>query len=469
MFDLFTAMVKEEWRIHSTMFGSLAFALFPILIFWIAFMGSFLLPLMRQALPSGELSLVLHANYLMLGFMVGAFGLLGNEAMNRRFGQASLLAYAARSLPLSERFIFANFVIKDTLYYFVLWVLPLALGFLLASPFIGIPLTLPLLLALTLSLSFLSGLCAVFFLSSLYARSRPALAAVLLILAAAFGALGVITRQNPAVFFPPLNLFLSFSWTGLVLTLGAILVLFIVSIWLFNPDTTTGAEKRHENLLTPVMAKLSVFPEPPLAAKDLIDMYRSGGMVGQTLFSFVIPLIVIWFFLSLLSGYLPANGVLLEFALVAGIIASTMYTWITMFDSFGTYACLPVSVSAVIKSKIATFTVLQIIPATFVAAVAVLSGQALYALPAVVLCLSVSFYSLGITIWLTGLSPSVLVYNVKVMVTYLILTGTAMIILSAVVFGAPFASFAAVILLIPAAFFARLGMKRWDAREQPGF
>jgi hypothetical protein len=469
MFELFIAMVKEEWRIHSTMFGSLAFALFPILIFWIAFMGSFLLPLMRQALPSGELSLVLHANYLMLGFMVGAFGLLGNEAMNRRFGQASLLAYAARSLPLSERFIFANFVIKDTLYYFVLWVLPLALGFLLASPFIGIPITLPLLLALTLSLSFLSGLCAVFFLSSLYARSRPALAAVLLILAAAFGTLGIITRQNPAVFFPPLNLFLSFSWTGLVLTLGAILVLFIVSIWLFDPDTTTGAEKRHGNLLTPVMAKLSVFPQPPLAAKDLIDMYRSGGMVGQTLFSFVIPLVVIWFFLSLLSGYLPANGVLLEFALVAGIIASTMYTWITMFDSFGTYACLPVSVSTVIKSKIATFTVLQIIPATFVAAVAVLSGQALYALPAVVLCLSVSFYSLGITIWLTGLSPSVLVYNVKVMVTYLILTGTAMIILSAVVFGAPFASFAAVILLIPAAFFARLGMKRWDAREQPGF
>jgi len=469
MFELFLAMVKEEWRIHSTMFGSLAFALFPILIFWIAFMGSFLLPLMRQALPSGELSLVLHANYLMLGFMVGAFGLLGNEAMNRRFGQASLLAYAARSLPLSERFIFANFVIKDTLYYFVLWVLPLALGFLLASPFIGIPITLPLLLALTLSLSFLSGLCAVFFLSSLYARSKTALAAVLLILGAAFGALGIITRQNPAVFFPPVNLFLSFSWTGLVLTLGALLVLFSVSIWLFNPDTTTGAEKRHGDLFTPVMAKLSVFPEPPLAAKDLIDMYRSGGMVGQTLFSFVIPLIVIWFFLSLLSGYLPANGVLLEFALVAGIIASTMYTWITMFDSFGTYACLPVSVSTVIKSKIATFTVLQIIPAVFVAGVAVLSGQALYALPAVVLCLSVSFYSLGITVWLTGLSPSVLVYNVRVMVTYLILTGTAMIILSAVVFGAPFASFAAVILLLPAAFFVRLGMKRWDAREQPGF
>ena len=466
--ELFVAMVKEEWRIHSTMFGSLSFALFPILIFWIAFMGSFLLPLMRQALPAGELSLILHANYLMLGFMVGAFGLLGSEVMNRRFGQASLLSYSARSLPLSERYIFANFVVKDTLYYFVLWVLPLALGFLLASPFIGVPIALPLLLTLTLTLSFLSGLCAVFFLSSVYSRSKPALAAILAILTVAAGALYLVTGQNPAVYYPPLNLFLAFSWTGLLLSLAAIVFLFIISIWLFSPETV-GAAKHHKSMLVPLTGRLSVFPYPPLAAKDLIDMYRSGGMVGQTLFSFLIPLVVIWFFLSLLSGYLPAYGVLIEFALVTGVIASTMYTWITMFDTFGAYACLPVSVRTLLKSKITTFSVLQVIPAVFIAAVSILSGQALYLVPAVVVCLSVSFYSLGITVWLTGLSPSVLVYDVRVMVTYLALTGAALLVLSAVAFAAPFAALGAVLLLIPAVIFARLGFARWDAREQPGF
>ena len=51
MFELFVAMVKEEWRVHSTMFGSISFALFPVMIFWIAFMGSFLLPLMHEKLP----------------------------------------------------------------------------------------------------------------------------------------------------------------------------------------------------------------------------------------------------------------------------------------------------------------------------------------------------------------------------------------------------------------------------------
>ena len=468
MFELFIAMIKEEWRIHSTMFGSLSFALFPILIFWISFMGSFLLPLMRQALPAGELSIVLHANYLMLGFMVGAFGLLGSEVMNRRFGQASLLAYAARSLPLSERFIFANFVVKDTLYYFVLWVLPLALGFLLASPFIGVPITLPLLLSLTLTLAFLSGLCLVFFLSSLYSRSKPALAAVLVLLALAAGAIAFVTRENPARLFPPVMLFNVFSWTNLLICCATIVILFAVSIWLFTPETADSA-KHYPDMLMPLAKRLSFFPTPPLTAKDIIDMYRSGGMVGQTLFSFVIPLVVIWFFLSLLNGYLPTYGVLLEFALVTGVIASTMYTWLTMFDTFGAYACLPISVRTLIKSKIASFAVLQIIPAVFVALAALLSGQVLYLLPAVVLTLSVSFYSLGVTVWLTGLSPSVMVYSVKVMVTYLVLVGVVLLALSAVAFASPFAALGAVVLVIPAIFFARLGFAKWEAHEQPGF
>src|SRR5512136_1678505 len=106
MFELFSNMVKEEWRVHSTMFGSLSFALFPVMIFGIAFMGSFLVPLMRPTIPAGNLALVIHATYLMLGIMVGGFGLLGDEGMSRRFGQASLVAYSGRRLALSEKFIF---------------------------------------------------------------------------------------------------------------------------------------------------------------------------------------------------------------------------------------------------------------------------------------------------------------------------------------------------------------------------
>ncbi len=60
-------------------------------------------------------------------------------------------------------------------------------------------------------------------------------------------------------------------------------------------------------------------------------------------------------------------------------------------------------------------------------------------------------------------------YNVKVMMTYLILIGIVLISLSAVAFASPFTSLGAVILFVPAVFFARLGFAKWEAAEQPGF
>ncbi len=468
MFELFTNMVKEEWRVHSTMFGSLSFALFPVMIFGIAFMGSFLIPLMRTTLPAGNLTLIVHANYLMLGIMVGGFGLLGNEVMNRRFGQASLLAYSARSLPLSEKFIFLNFVIKDTVYYFFLWVLPFGFGYVLASPFTGVPLTGALLLLLTLTLSFLFGLCGVFFLSAVYARSRPVLWLVLLAVCLGTGGLAAMTGTNPVLFFPPLLLNNAFTWVNFLISCAILALLFGVAIVMFNPESV-GSEKMYRDSFSPLMQRFSFLPNPPLAAKDTLDLYRSGSLVGQTIFSFLLPLAVIWFFLSLLGPFFPPHGLLFILAVTTGVIASTMYTWVTMFDTFGPYACLPVAVSTLIASKLTTFAVLQVIPAIFIMAVAILSGEVAYLIPAVVLGISVSFYAVGIMAWLCGLSPNVLVYDVKVLFVYLILVGIVLAIFTAIAFANPYFALSSVILVIPTWLLVQKAKVRWDSVDPEGF
>jgi len=468
MLELFVAMMKEEWRIHSTMFGSLSFALFPVMIFGIAFMGSFLIPLMHTTMPAGNLTLLVHANYLMLGIMVGGFGLLGNEMMNRRFGGASLLSYSARSLPLSDRFIFTNFVVKDTIYYFFLWVLPFGGGYVLASPFTGVPLAKALLLLLTLTLSFLFGLCSIFFLSAVYARSRTALWFVLLALGVGIGGLSAVTGMNPALFFPPLLLNAAFTWTNFAVSCIVLAALFAVAIVLFNPESV-GSEKVYHDSFAPLMQRYSFLPNPPLAAKDTLDLYRSGSIVGQTIFSFILPLAVIWFFLSLLGPYFPPHGLLFIFAITAGVIASTMYTWVTMFDTFGPYACLPVAVSTLIGSKLTTFSVLQLIPALFIAAVALLAGEGAYLFPAVVLGISVSFYAVGVMAYLTGLSPNVLVYDVKVLAVYLVLVGIVLTLFTGLAYANPLYAFAAVVLLIPAWLFVQKAKVKWDAVDPAGF
>jgi hypothetical protein len=468
MRKLFVNMMKEEWRVHSTMFGSLSFALFPVMIFGIAFMGSFLLPLFRAAVPAGYLAIIIHAIFLLLGIMVGGFGLLGREVMNRRFGQASLLSYSARSLPISEKEIFCTFVVKDTVYYLVLWVLPFVAGFAIASPFIAVPLSLPLLLFLTLTLSFLTGLALIFFLSTVYSRSKQAFAVLFFFMLFSFAGLYLFTGFNAGALFPPLQLLYAFSYSTLLVALAVVIIPSAIAVALFTSEYT-DTTKRFKNALIPLTKKLSFFPYPPLAAKDLLDLSRSGSFIGQTLFSFLIPLGLLWFLLSLLARFIPLSAVLLLFAILTGVIASTMYTWLTMFDTFSSYTCLPVGVPALLESKICSFSVLQVIPALFITVVTIASGGIAYLVPAFVLCLSVSFYALAVTIWLTGLSPSVLVYDAKVLLVYLGSVGIVLVALIALAFVNPYYATGALLLLLPAWLLVRAGFTKWEIRDQPMF
>ncbi len=468
MFKLFTNMMKEEWRVHSTMFGSLSFALFPVMIFGIAFMGSFLLPLFRTVVPPGYLAIIIHAMFLLLGIMVGGFGLLGMEVMNRRFGQASLLSYSARSLPISEQEIFCTFVVKDTVYYLILWVLPVVAGFALASPFIAVPHSLPLLLLLTLTLAFLTGLALIFLLSTVYSRSKRVLGVLLIIMVIGWAALSLYTGIGPAALFPPLQLFYAFSWATLLAGCAVVIIPSAIAVLLFTSEGA-DATRRFKNTLVPLTKKLSFFPYPPLAAKDLIDLLRSGSFIGQTLFSFLIPLGLLWFLLSVLARFLPSGDILLLFAILTGVISSTMYTWLTTFDSFSSYACLPVSIPTLLTSKMCSFAVLQLIPAALIVFVSFASGGVVYLAPALVLCLAVSSYALAVTVRLTGLSPSVLVYDARVLLLYLIAVGVPIFFLIALAFINPFYVFASVLLLLPGWLLVKQSYRKWEAWDQPGF
>jgi hypothetical protein len=126
-------------------------------------------------------------------------------------------------------------------------------------------------------------------------------------------------------------------------------------------------------------------------------------------------------------------------------------------------------VSRLISGKITTFSLLQVVPVLFIAAVAFLAGEAANIIPAVVLCLAVSFYAAGVMVWLTGLSPNVLVYDVKVLFVYLVLIGIVLTIFSALAFADPLYALASAVLFLPAGYFVRMGKARWDAVDPSGF
>lgn len=460
--DLFVAMMKEEWRVHAELFGSVGFALFPVFVGAMTCMGTVLVPVVNAALPAGDLATIVHLLFLLVGVMVGGFGLAGNEAMNRRFGQVSFVAYAARTLPLSERRIFAVFVAKDTVYYLLLWILPVIAGVALASPFAGLAPATVLRLALTLLLAFLIGLATLFLLSTVWGRSRTAFAVLAGGIVVAVAA--VITTTGALPPFSPLVLYRSFSWPLLGATLAGIGAALAVSLLLFEPGSA-GGERRHPDRFSALARRLARLPHPALAAKDLLDLWRSGGGVGQVLFALLLPLGLCWFLLSLLERVLPPHGVLLLFAVLAGVLGSTVYTWLTAFDAFGPYGCLPVGVGTLIRSKLTSFGLLQAVPAGVVLGAALSTGGGAVALPAIGLALGLSAWAVAITVYLAGLAPNVLVYDPKVLAAYLAGVGVPVIGLVTLTFIQPWLGLSALLLVAPAALLVSAGVRRWEAAD----
>ncbi|NYT05122.1 MAG: hypothetical protein GKC04_01930 [Methanomicrobiales archaeon] len=467
MRDLFVAMVKEEWRIHATMAGNLGFGLFPVMIAAFSFMGAWILPLFLEIVPASLLAFIVHAMFALMGVMVGSFGIMGREFMNRRFGQASLIAYSSRSLPLSERTIFATFVAKDVLFYLFLWVIPAVAGIAAAAPFIGMEPAFPLLLLVTFSLSFLEGLAVVFFLSTLYARS-PRIAGAILAAGAVAVALASLAGIGPAMLLPPYAFLLAPGILPLAASLALIGIPAAVSIaWatIEYPD----AARRYPNSFDGLSDRLSLFSRPWLTAKDALDLRRSEGGIAKIIFSFLMPLGLVWVFLSVLFRFIPGLSPLIVFAVLLGVISSTTYNWLTEFDTFSAYAFLPVDVRTVITGKLQSYGVINLVSLAVLILAAAAAGDAGAVVPAVLAFLSVSAYSLAVTVRLTGLYPSVMLYQVRVFLLYLAAISPALLVLIFVSILDPWYAAGSVVLLPAAWFLLDRAMLRWTAFDMPSY
>ncbi len=471
MFEIFKSMLKEEWRMHSNLFGNNGFSLFPGFIFLFTFFVSLVLPIFSEIFTYSQIALGMHYLFLLLGGMVGAFGLMDREFMNRRFGQASLIAYSSRTLPVSERLIFANFLVKDIVYYFVLYVLPFIAGFALAAAFIPagnfhFPVIL-LLLLLTLSLSFMIGLSLVFFLSTVYAHSGKLLTSGLLV--GCFFLLFISGNLDSRFFYslPSLSFFLFPSKSQFLLSSGLIILPSALSLLFLKVDFPQ-AKKSFPNSFSRLCKEFGSYRYAAFVAKDFLDLKRSEGGLGKFIFSFLLPAALIWMLLSTLGKVLPALNILILFSLVLGILSSSMYNWLTEYDIFSSYAFFPLKVSDMIRSKLNSYLFLNLVPLILLILLTLKKDPA-FLLPSLLLFLSISLYMVSILIYLTGLSPSINLYNGK---TFALYTLSIMPLLLANIILSMFGSYYVLVnlLLIPLAFYL-LGQsfRKWDRIESSYF
>lgn len=125
-------MLKEEWRMHSEIFHGSSFAIFPAIVFLISLTGSFGL-IELSTLGVNTLSQVFGVLGIFMGLSVGAIGFWSRDAMKNVLGPSNLLIYSSRTLPVSRSKLLISFLIMDTFYYTVFFLIPLAAGAFLIS------------------------------------------------------------------------------------------------------------------------------------------------------------------------------------------------------------------------------------------------------------------------------------------------------------------------------------------------
>jgi len=132
--SLVKRMIKEEWRMHSTLYKGRSFAFFPVLVFLFTFTFAYATAKYSTLGPEPVgTALVVLAAFLGLG--IGNLNYSGRDAWRNLLGDTSYLVYSSRTLPISRKKILAQLVLKELIYYTGLFLLPVALGGLIGTGF----------------------------------------------------------------------------------------------------------------------------------------------------------------------------------------------------------------------------------------------------------------------------------------------------------------------------------------------
>ncbi len=407
---VFAAMLREEWRLHSRLFGGGRFAFFPVVVGLLATGAASLL--LVTGTPSETVIAGLHALVFVFGLHTGSIGFVGGDRLRDLLGDVTLLLFAARTLPLSKRRLLGVFVVKDVVYYAILFLLPLTCGTLLATAGFGQP-SVPLnllgtgsLLWVTLSLTFCLGLGTTLAVLGLLRRGIPGVV-IVGILALGIGvALGIGT---PVWSLTPYGLFAEFTLHGLAASTALVLGVFLLAAFAYDPSS-----RRTARTVDAAFRRWLETVGDPLATKTLLDVHRSAGGFAKVLFSAAVLLGVSASLVELatqITGLAPSVGI--SYGAILGLSGFTTYNWLTQSDDVDSYLVHPVGIPEILAAKFRAFLLFGPIVGLGFYAIPVgwLGTPIPEAVVGALLLVGIACYIFGVTVYLTGLSPNEFLFD----------------------------------------------------------
>jgi hypothetical protein len=395
---LLSWMLREEWRLHSQLFGGGRFIGFPLVVAVLAGCGTWLLAI--TGTPPASVIVGLHALVALFGLQVGTIGLVGRDALRDVLGDVTLLVFSARTLPLSLRRLLSVFLLKEVVYYAGLFVTPLVVGFGAVALARGTPPAMIALAWLTVSLSFTLGVTGSLALAGLASRNGTALAT-------AFVALVVVGFGIDPVSLTPHRLFTDPSPVSFATAVLPPCAFAAVGVGLFEPSDEQR-DGRHR-VVDGVVVRLT---GNGLTRRPLLAVARSAGSVWKVLFSMGVLFGVTALVLQRVStatGIDPGVGI--AFGTLLGLGGFTTYSWVTQFDDPREYLRYPVSMDEVYRGVAGAYLLLSVGAALVYLAVATLWYPPAEVAVGAVIQPPVALYVFGVTAFLTGLSPNELLFD----------------------------------------------------------
>lgn len=398
---LLSWMVREEWRLHSELFGGRRFGAFPVVVAVLTGLGTYLLA--RTGTPPESVIAGLHALIALFGLQVGTVGLVGRDAMRDVLGDVTLLIFSARTLPLSMERLLSVFLVKEVIYYSGLFITPVLAGYGTVAVLGGTALATVALAWLTVTLSFTLGVTASLALAGLASRNGLALGAAVVAVTVA-----VVATNTDPVSLTPYRLFTDPSPISAVAAVGPSLVLGVLGIAVFEPVEDDGEDGRHR-VLDGVLTDIA--PDG-LTRRPLLAVARSAGSVWKVLFSMGVLFGVTALVLQQVTaatGIDPGHGI--AFGTLLGLGGFTTYSWVTQFDDPREYLRYPVGYDDVFRGTLRAYLLLSVAAGLVYLAVALVWYPVTEVVLGALIQPLVALYVFGVTAYVTGLTPNELLFD----------------------------------------------------------
>lgn len=110
-------MLTEEYRMHVKYSSRQLFLSLPLYIFFFTALFTYGMDILTGDLRLWDLMLMAYGGIYIYGLSVGAFGVLGQTYLERRYGKDNFLISMPFLLPVSFRRVFLGMYLRDVIFY----------------------------------------------------------------------------------------------------------------------------------------------------------------------------------------------------------------------------------------------------------------------------------------------------------------------------------------------------------------